>query len=131
MASSFHPNFVPSPNEGYFPINQTIHMKDKNEVQLIGKVASDPVSKHYESGHRVALSIMTMAGDGNGSRKPQPAYHNVVAWDDIADDAERMLSKGSRVRVLGRLQYHKYKDVEGAERTGVEIKATSIQLSDS
>jgi single-strand DNA-binding protein len=103
-------------------------MNETNQVRLVGVLAEDPVFNIYESGHRVILRVATDNSEGAfaGSR-PQTTWHNVVAWDSMADRAAKDFKKGSRVSVTGRLVYRKYKGKDQVERLGVDVRAIELE----
>lgn len=101
-----------------------------NKVTLIGRVGGDPDVKRLENGTDVArfsLATSDSYKDKNGEFQETTEWHNVVAWRDLAERAEKNLKKGVLVYVEGKVTYRKYKDKEGVEKTVTDIVANAIR----
>lgn len=104
-----------------------------NRVTLIGFVGSHLNSKKLENGSkRVSIRMATHFYQKNelGEKKYQTIWHDVVAWDNIADFAERNLVKGSRIMVDGSITYRTYPDKTGHLRYVTLITADSVMNLD-
>ena len=104
-----------------------------NHVMLIGFVGSHLNSKKLENGSkRVAIRMATHFYQKNemGEKNYQTVWHDVVAWDNVADFAERNLVKGSRIMVNGSITYHTYPDKTGHLRYVTLITADSVMNLD-
>jgi single-strand DNA-binding protein len=96
----------------------------KNKVQLIGYLGQDPETKTTESGKKVThFTIATDDGYKNseGQKVNETTWHNIVAWNGLADLADKYLKKGRQVAVEGRIVYRTYEDKKGATRNITEI----------
>ena len=100
-------------------------METKNLVRLCGYVAKDIESKQCQSGHRVALRIATPdTSQGPDTGRPERAsWHDVIAWDGLADQAMAEFTRGSKIEVEGRLAYRSYTGDDGLRRLFVFVKA--------
>ena len=99
-------------------------MQLKNRVELIGNLGKDPEIVDFENGKKVAnFSCATddTYTDSKGRKVTETQWHRLVAWDKIAELVEKMLKKGDRVAIEGKLVYRKYEDKEGIQRTIAEI----------
>ena len=100
----------------------------KNKVTLIGNLGHDPEIKTTETGKKVTnFTLATDDGYKNseGQRVSETTWHNIVAWNGLADIAVRYLKKGRQVAVEGRIVYRTYED-----KTGVTKYITEIVLND-
>jgi len=83
-------------------------MSDTNLVDIMGQLGSDPDEHRSDSGLVIArLSIATNLSwkDGwTGEWRKQTDWHQVSVFGKNAKWCIKELKKGSRVRVLGRLQ---------------------------
>lgn len=102
-------------------------METKNFVQLCGYVVQDPRSKLYPKGHRVALRIATPEGEDSSSSNENTAWHDVVAWDELADQALAEFAKGSKIEVEGRLAYRSYIGDDALKKVYVFVKAQQFK----
>jgi len=63
----------------------------------------------------------------DGSTRQESERHRVIVWGMHAEKAARLLRKGSKVRVQGRMTYPTWKDKQtGATRYGAEIVAQTL-----
>jgi single-strand DNA-binding protein len=102
-----------------------------NKVFLIGNLGRDPEVRHIDGGSVVAnFSLATNENykDKSGEWQKITEWHDVVAWGNLAEYAEKWLKKGSLIFVEGKLTHRKYQDKEGVERYKTEVKAVSIRM---
>ena len=95
-----------------------------NKVFLVGRLTRDPELRTLPSGKPVAnFVVATNEFRGNGAPE-RTEYHNLVAWDRLAEICGQFLSKGQLVDVEGRLQTRQWDDKDGNKRyTTDEIMA--------
>ena len=106
-------------------------MGSVNKVILLGNLGKDPVIRTIPSGAKVAsfsLATTEVYKDKNGQKVQQTEWHNVVAWRNMAETAEKYLKKGSPVYVEGRLRTRKWQDNDGKDRYSVEVNADALVL---
>jgi single-strand DNA-binding protein len=103
----------------------------KNHVQLIGNLGQDPEIKQLESGKKLAkFSIATTESykNKNGEIVNDTQWHSIVAWDNLAQIAERYLHKGKQVALAGKLNHRNYEDKDGIKRYVTEIVANDLLM---
>jgi single-strand DNA-binding protein len=106
-------------------------MASLNKVMLIGNLGRDPEVRFTPDGSPVAsFSIATSEAwtDKNGTRQERTEWHNIVAWNKLADLAKRYLAKGRPVYVEGRIRTREWDDRDGNKRRTTEIIASQIVL---
>jgi single-strand DNA-binding protein len=106
----------------------------RNRVQLIGNLGQDPEIKTLESGKKVAhftLATNNTYKNGEGQKVEETAWHNIVAWNGLAERASKFLKKGREVAVDGRLVYRSYEDKNGVTKYITEIVLNEILLLQS
>jgi len=104
-------------------------MRDKNRVELRGRLGADPVLSTTETGRsRASIRLCTNYEYTNakGEQVSSPEWHNIVVWGKSAENAAKYLAKGSEAEIEGRLQSRKYTDKAGVERYTTEIVANEI-----
>lgn len=106
--------------------------KSLNKVMLIGNLGKDPEIKYTPSGVPVAkFSIATNESykDKGGEWQERTEWHNIVAWQRLAEIIGEYVKKGSKIYVEGRLQTSSWEDKQSGEKKyKTEIVATSILL---
>lgn len=103
----------------------------RNRVQLIGNLGQDPEVKTLESGKRVAnFTIATREEFKNaeGQKVSESTWHNIVAWNGLADIVSKYLRKGNEVALEGKLVYRSYEDKNGVTRYVTEIVLNDLAL---
>lgn len=100
-----------------------------NSVKLIGNVGNEIYVKDFEGGKRAAFSLATHESYLNKNKEEvkNTAWHSVVAWGSLAQQCEKLLEKGKRVLVEGKLSYRQYQNKEDQTVKVVEIIAFKIE----
>jgi single-strand DNA-binding protein len=103
-----------------------------NQVTFVGNVGRQAEAQKTPEGTSVArfsLGVSTYAGkDDTGKAKKETLWLTVNCWRDLADQVQKLVTKGALVLVSGRLAVRKYTDKTGTEQTSVEVVATTVQL---
>ena len=106
--------------------------KSVNKVILAGRLGRDPELKYTASG--VPFCRFSMATDdvwndkASGERQERTEWHNIVAWDRLAEICNQYLTKGRLVYIEGSLQTREWDDQEGNKRKTTEIRARDMVL---
>jgi single-strand DNA-binding protein len=103
----------------------------KNRVTLIGNLGMDPETKTTESGKKVThFTLATTDGfkNADGQKINETTWHNIVAWNGLADIAGKYLKKGKEVAVEGRIVYRNYEDKKGVTKYITEIVLNDLIL---
>jgi single-strand DNA-binding protein len=108
----------------------TSQFKHENVVKLAGVLGTAPELRITPNGNAVATLIVYtnhLLRNGDGSSRQESERHKVVVWGMHAEKAARLLSKGSKIRVQGRMTYPTWKDKQtGETRYGAEIVAQTL-----
>ena len=102
-----------------------------NRVTLIGNLGQDPETKTTETGKKLThFTLATKEGFKNaeGQRVNETTWHNIVAWNGLADVAGKFLKKGKEVAVEGRIVYRTYEDKKGITKYITEIVLSDLVL---
>ena len=106
-----------------------------NKVMLIGNVGKDPELKHTPSGIPVIsfrLATSETWKDKDGIQQEHTVWHTVVAWRGLADVINKLVKKGTRVYIEGKIQTRSIDDKQtGNKRTIVEIMADNMLILDA
>ena len=95
---------------------------------LIGNVGRDPEVRDFEGGMRRAT--FTLATTERFRDRENTEWHNIVAWRQLAELAEKYIRKGSQIYVEGRIASRSWDGTDGAKHYITEIIANTIQLLD-
>lgn len=106
--------------------------KSINKVILVGNVGKDPEVKYTPSG--VALAKFSMATnerfkDKSGEWQDRTEWHNVLAWQRLAEIVGEYVQKGAKLYIEGKLQTSSWEDRNNGEKKyRTEIVARDIVL---
>ncbi|MBP5676519.1 MAG: single-stranded DNA-binding protein [Bacteroidales bacterium] len=109
-----------------------------NKVMLIGNVGKDPDIRYLESnpqnpGANPKVATFPLATseryrDRSGDVRENTEWHNIVAWRNNADVAEKYIRKGTQLFIEGRLRTRQWTDQTGNKRYTTEVVVDTLQL---
>ncbi|MFZ0863941.1 MAG: single-stranded DNA-binding protein [Candidatus Sulfotelmatobacter sp.] len=106
--------------------------KSVNKVILVGNVGKDPEIRYTPSGIPVgkfSLATDERFKDKNGEFQERTEWHNIVAWQPLAEIVGEYVSKGSKLYVEGKIQTSSWEDRQSGERKcRTEIVARDLLL---
>jgi single-strand DNA-binding protein len=107
--------------------------KSVNKVILIGNLGKDPEVKFTPSGVPVAkFSLATNENykdKASGEWKERTEWHNIIAWQRLAEIVGEYVKKGSKVYIEGRIQTSSWEDKQSGEKKyRTEIVANDLVL---
>ncbi len=104
-----------------------------NLMIAIGRLGSDPTMRYTPNGHAVtSFSVATNRSytNGDGEKKAETEWINVVAWRQLAEICNQYLAKGRLVAVVGRLQTRTWEDDAGVKHYRTEVVAQTVRILD-
>ncbi|MCL2039029.1 MAG: single-stranded DNA-binding protein [Bacteroidetes bacterium] len=105
-----------------------------NKVMLIGNVGRDPELKHTPSGIPVTsfnLATTDSWKDRAGVLQEHTDWHTVVAWRGLAEICHKLVKKGARIYVEGKLQTRNFEDKNGIRKHIVEVLIDNMLMLDA
>ena len=101
-----------------------------NKVILVGNVGADPDYRALDGGNRVVrLRLATTEKyKTNDGTKEQTEWHNIEAWQNLADIIDKWVKKGDKLYVEGSIRTRTYTDKNDMERTSTSIIAKEIKI---
>lgn len=104
-------------------------MYNLNRVTLIGQLTADPLLKETSSGQKMLncrLATNYSWKEPSGEWSTAADFHSVIAWERVAEQAERQLKKGMRVFIEGKIRSRSWDGEDGNKRFSVDIVAHTI-----
>lgn len=99
-------------------------------VTAVGSLGQDPTIRSTPSGKKIA-SFSVAVDQGYGDNK-KTEWVNVIAWEKLADLAEKFLKKGKVVALSGTLQTSSWEDkTSGQKKYKTEVVARDITFMDT
>lgn len=106
--------------------------KSVNKVILVGNVGKDPDVKYTPSGTPVAkfsLATNEKYKDRSDEWQERTEWHNIVAWQRLAEIVGEYVKKGAKLYIEGKLQTSSWDDREsGTKKYRTEIVARDLVL---
>ncbi len=102
-----------------------------NKVILIGRLGKDPEVTYTAGGTpRAKFTLATDESykDKAGTQQRRTEWHNVVAWNKLAEICGEYLTKGKQVYIEGSIRSRQWEDPPGNKRTIYEIVAQRMQM---
>ena len=106
-------------------------MSSINKVILIGRLGKDPEVKYTPSGAPVAkftLATDEVFKDRSGEQQRRTEWHNIVAWNRLAEICGEYLTKGKQIYIEGSIRSRQWEDQSGNKRTSYEIVAREMKM---
>ncbi len=103
----------------------------RNRVQLIGNLGGDPEVITFDSGKTKAnfsLATKEVYKKENGDYETETQWHKLVAWNNTAKIAEKILKKGNEVAIEGKLTSRSYEDKNGNKKYITEVVVNELLL---
>lgn len=95
-----------------------------NRAQICGRMGKDPEIRSIERGRVANFSVATSKKwtAKDGSKQEKTEWHSISTFNEnTISFLERFCKKGDLVLVEGEIQYRKYTDKSGLEKTAAEI----------
>ena len=100
-----------------------------NQVILMGKLGRKPVLQKSQDKAVVDLSVVTTTTTKvNGILTENVQFHTVRVWGVLAQSCAGYLHKGSKVHVLGQIEYKSWTTDSGENRTATLINSEAVQF---
>lgn len=101
-----------------------------NVVCLAGNLGMDPEMKYTQNGG--AILRMRLATSERRKRGEQwedhTEWHTIIVFGNRAEGLNKILDKGAKVAVTGRIQHRQWEDKDGNRRTSTEVVANDVTL---
>ena len=105
-----------------------------NSVQLIGNLGRDVDFKTIgESNALAKVSIATTERrrDKDGNWTSETQWHNLIGWGKTAELMNKLLKKGSRVAVQGKLTHGSFEGKDGSKRYFTDVVVRDFMMMDA
>lgn len=104
-----------------------------NKVMLIGNLTRDPEMRYTPQG--TAVCTFGIATNRNwttdsGEKKEDVEFHNLVAWNKLAEICVQLLKKGRKVYVEGRLSTRSWQGQDGTQKQRTEVVISDMVILD-
>jgi single-strand DNA-binding protein len=104
-----------------------------NKVMLIGNLTRDPEMRYTPQGTAVCtFGVATNRSwtTESGEKKEDVEFHNIVAWNKLAEICAQLLKKGRKVYVEGRLSTRSWQGQDGTQKQRTEVVINDMVILD-
>lgn len=101
-----------------------------NKVLLFGNIGQDPDLRMTPGGQsllRLRLATTESWLDKNGARQERTDWHNVTVWGKRGEALAKILEKGAKVLVEGRMRTSSY-EKDGVKKWSTDVIAEEVLL---
>ena len=108
--------------------------RSMNKATLIGNLTRDPELKYTPNGTAVCtFGVATNRSwtTTDGQIKEDTQFHRVVAWQKLAELCGKLLTKGKKIYMEGRITYRSFTGKDGQQRSITEIVLDEFIMFDS
>lgn len=102
-----------------------------NKVIICGRITKEPELRTTPNGSSVlAFSIATnnVYKDKSGNKVENTDFHNIVAWNKMAELINQYCGKGDEIYIEGRLTTRSWEGKDGKKNYRTEIVANAMQF---
>lgn len=105
-----------------------------NKVQLIGNLTRDPELRYTPQGTAVCtfgLATNRSWTTDSGEKREDVEFHRVVTWAKLAEVCSKILFKGRKVYIEGRLSTRQWDAQDGTKRSATEVVVSDMIILDN
>jgi single-strand DNA-binding protein len=109
-------------------------MQGLNRVMLLGNLGADPELRMTQGGQAVLnmrLATTEQWKSEKGGKQERTDWHSCVLWGKRAEALGKILHKGDRILVEGKLRHDSYDDRDGNKRYRTTVNVTEVLLQGS
>lgn len=100
-----------------------------NRLIIIGNLTKDPELSETNSGITYAkFTVAVSRNYTNADGERETDFFDITAWRERAELCGKYLHKGSKVGIVGSIQFRTYEDNEGNNRKIAEVKVDEIEF---
>jgi single-strand DNA-binding protein len=102
-----------------------------NKVILVGNLGKDTELRYTPAGTAVctfSLATSERFKNKQGENQEKTEWHNIVAWNRLAELCGKYLHKGKQIYMEGKLQTTSYEDGNGIRKYRTEIVMDKMQM---
>lgn len=101
-----------------------------NSVNLVGNLTRDPNIRQTSGGTNIldfGIAVNDRVKDSSGNWTDYANFFDIVVFGNRAESLSKILTKGMRVAVNGKLRYSSWQK-DGSKRSKIEIIANDIDI---
>ena len=102
-----------------------------NQVNLIGRLTSDPELRHTQGGTACTRFNIAVDRRVKQGEEKQTDFITIVAWQQRAEFICKYFSKGQKIALTGSIRTGSYTDRDGNKRYTFEVWAENVEFCEN
>jgi len=102
-----------------------------NKLFLTGNVGKEPEVKKLDGGNTVVkfpFATSETYKDKSGEKVTNTEWHNIIAWNKLAEIIENWVKKGDKLALIGKITYRNYEDKDGNKKYFTEVVCSDMEM---
>ena len=99
-----------------------------NKLMIIGNLTADPELRTTTSGKNVCSFKVAVNRRQKVEGQPDADFFRVSAWNGLADNCSKYLTKGKKVAVVGSVSVHVFESNSGKAGASLEVMAQDVEF---
>jgi single-strand DNA-binding protein len=109
-------------------------IRSLNKAMLIGNLTRDPELKETTTGSKICtfgLATNSSYRKKDGTEEKMTEFHNIVAWNKLAEICNDILKKGMLVYLEGEMRTRNWESEGGEVRYRTDVRIDEMKLLDN
>ena len=106
-------------------------MNPINSLVIEGNLVRDAIVKETQNGNYVSnfsIAVNRSVKTHNGEVHKEVSFFDVETWEDLAKDMSKKGTRGTRIRMVGRIKQNRWTGSDGKNYSRINIIADHIEF---
>ncbi len=100
-----------------------------NKLTIIGNLTKDPETRTTQSGSTVcSFTLAVNRRKSQNGNQPEADFFRCNAWNQLGENCQKYLAKGSKAAVVGRVSVSTYQANDGTTRASLDVMAEDVEF---
>lgn len=102
-----------------------------NKLVIIGNLTGNPELRTTQAGKSVCSFTVAVNRRKKSEGQPDAEFFRVSAWNQLAENCGKYLTKGKKVCVIGAVYLRTYETQDGRHGANLEVMANEVEFLSS
>lgn len=99
-----------------------------NKLMIIGNLTGNPELRTTQAGKSVCSFTVAVNRRKKSEGQPDAEFFRVSAWNQLAENCGKYLTKGKKVCVVGAVSVRTYETQDGRHGANLEVMANEVEF---
>lgn len=99
-----------------------------NKLTIIGNLTGNPELRTTQAGKSVCSFTVAVNRRKKSEGQPEAEFFRVSAWNQLAENCGKYLTKGKKVCVIGAVYLRTYETHDGRHGANMEVMASEVEF---